>query len=138
MGNSDALLNRKAGSRTLAFLALLGSMAVMAFAMPSTSMAQENFCGVYLQPNLSQRCYSPGHPLFGVSLVTYEMPGCVTVANSSNELLQTWTCAPKGSSPGPAVELHFANDGIRRKGVIGNYGGSVGYFAGLVACYAEC
>src|ERR1044071_7556533 len=138
MGISDALLNKKAGGRTLAVLALLGSMAVMAFAMPSTSRAAENFCGVYLQPSLSQRCYSAGHPLFGVHLVTFEKAGCVAVANSSNELLQTWTCKPAGSSPGPAAELHFANDGIRRKGVIANYAGSVGYFAGSVACYAEC
>jgi len=136
---SDA--NRSTGMRFMVALVALASSISLYFAMSSTASANEPLCGVYLQPygQPGDRCYGAGHPLFGVTMVTYERAGCVDVANSNNELLLAWKCAAAGSAPGPAAELHFANDGVRRKGVIRNNNLSFkGYFSGTVACYYEC
>lgn len=124
---------------------LLFAMLITVIAMYSVSgapraLAGENFCGVTLQPygHSGDRCYGVGHPLFGISLVTYERSGCMDVANSSNELLEAWTCEPAKSAPA-AYELHYLNDGVRRKGVIRNNNLSLtGFFAGAEACYSEC
>jgi hypothetical protein len=132
---------RVVGVRLMLAVATLASVAAVCFSAPSTAMGAENFCGVYLQPygHNGDRCWGAGHPLLGVNLVTYERAGCVDVANSNNELLQSWTCGAAGSAPGSAVELHFSNDGIRRKGVIRNNNLSfVGFFAGAEICFTEC
>jgi hypothetical protein len=121
--------------------AVLAVVALASSVGPATALAGENFCGVTLQPygQNGDRCWGAGHPLFGVTLVTYETSGCITVADKNNNLLESWSCAAAKSAPGPAIELHYLNDGLRRKGVIRNNNLSTkGFFAGLEACYSEC
>jgi hypothetical protein len=132
---------KSAHLRGMLLLSAAAAIVAMCAALPSTAAASENFCGVTLQPygHNGDRCWGMGHPLFGITMVTYERAGCVDAANSNNELLGSWICAAAGSVPGPAAELHFTNDGVRRKGVIRNNNLSfTGYFAGAEVCYAEC
>jgi len=110
-------------------------------APPASATTAYNFCNVTLAPygQSGDRCYAwGGGYLYGVDLVTYERSGCSTVSDGSGNLIQSWTCFPKGSSPA-AYELHWVNDGVYRKPVIRNNNLSYsGHFAGAYGCFYPC
>jgi len=99
--------------------------------------AAENFCGT-LQPfgQPGDQCFGASHHIRGVNLVTHERAGCVSIANGSNELLQSWQCTGAGSSS----EINgIPNDGVNRKGTIRNNNASFsGAFNGAEFCYVGC
>ncbi len=133
----------QAHGKWAALFALLAIAGVGFLAVPAKSEAKSiNFCSnVALAPygHPGDRCWGPGSFVFGINLVTYDRAGCVTVANSSNQLIQAWTCGAAGSVPGPAVVLNFPNDGHWRKPVIRNNNLSfAGTFSGGLTCYSGC
>lgn len=131
-----------AARKGLLLLLLLASACTIYLGSASTAKATEGFCGVTLQPygQSGDRCYSLGRYVHVTHMVTHDRAGCLSVANSSNQLLMSWYCAAAGSSPAIANYLVFNDDGIRRKGVIRNNNLSYkGYFQGGVSCYRyEC
>jgi hypothetical protein len=131
-----------AARKGLLLLLLFAAGCTFYLGSASTARAGENYCGVYLQPygQNGDRCYSLGRYIHTVSMVTYERAGCLSLANSSNQLLTSWQCAAAGSAPAAATYFALNDDGVRRKGVIRNNNLSYkGYFAGALNCYRyEC
>jgi hypothetical protein len=85
------------------------------------------------------RCFGPAVFAAVAGVVTFERAGCVTYADTNNNLIQSWVCGSAGSSPGSAAYAYAPNDGIRRKGVIRNNNLSFGgHFEGSVACFSGC
>lgn len=117
----------------------------MCFAVaPSKASAttQYNFCqDVTLAPygQYGDRCHAwGGGYLAHVALVTYERAGCSSVTDGHGNLIQSWSCFPKGSAPG-AHHIYWGNDGTYRKAVIRNNNTSFsGKFTGNYLCYNPC
>lgn len=134
---------RPSGGWKVGFVVLIAAAATIAAlnVHPAPASASENYCGVTLAPygQSGDRCYGTGAFLFGTTVETFERAGCVDVANSENVLLQSWSCGAAGSWPGPAAEILFSNDGVRRKGVARNNNTSFsGFFDAGEVCYSGC
>ena len=120
--------------RVLAWLGLFGSLAIVWILAAAPRADAEDFCGVTLAPygQGGDRCWGQGHVLYDVIIVTHERAGCVDVANTNNELLQSWTCISSGNS----TAIWMTPEG-RRKGVVRNNNLSAsGYFGANEGVYA--
>src|SRR5215217_6679784 len=119
----------------LPLLALLGAAAVLLAAHPSRASAGENICtNVTLQRfgAAGDRCFSTLHNLFNATVITFEKAGCVSVADSANNITMEWRCGARGSSPTWAAEIFPPLDGVNRKGAIRNNAAEPGRFQGHI------
>ena len=73
------------------------------------------------------------------TLVTWERAGCLATTDGFGNQNTSWQCGPKGSAPGPSVQITYGTDGVYRKPILRNNNLSYhGHFSGSYYCYSPC